>query len=162
MIQPDVLSYDEAASAAVVELLGRLRYEASRDDLPNNLHKLARYGVEQVSSLLEAVRAGNRIGVEEIVLGTLREDRKRRPDGLRQVLPNWARGVAVLEALVDIVVVDETQSPVAVTVHWERLPRKLRPAAASLASELVDTYQPRPKGGRPRTSPGTEIDAETG
>jgi hypothetical protein len=51
-----------------------------------------------------------------------------------------------------IVVVDESALPVTVTVHWERVPVKLRPAAASLASELVDAYRDRKKGGRPRKS----------
>ncbi len=150
MSQPDKEPVDDSVITAAVDLLGELQRAASQENLPRNLRKLARYGVEQVSAMLEAARAGNRIGIEEIVLGTLGEDGKRHPDGLRQVLPRWARGVAVLEALAGVVVVDETQNPVTVTVHWERVPRQLRPAAASLASELVDIYQPRPDGGRPR------------
>jgi hypothetical protein len=88
--------------------------------------------------LLEAVLAGNKVVVEELLLGSLRADGTRHHDGLRQVLPYWARGTATLDALRGVVVVDETQDPVTVTVHWEQVPRKLRKAAASLASELVD------------------------
>lgn len=94
--------------------------------------------------------AGNKVVVEELLLGSLRADGTRHHDGLRQVLPYWARGTATLDALRGVVVVDETQDPVTVAVHWEQVPRKLRKAAASLASELVDEYQPRPAGGRPR------------
>lgn len=166
MSVPEVDPLDDEAIAAAVDLLGDLQRQASREDIPKNLRKLSRYGAEQVSSMLAAARAGNRIGVEEIILGTLCENGKRHPDGLRQVLPRWARGMAVLEALAGVVVVDETQNPVTVTVRWERVPRKLRPAAASLASELVDMYQPRPPGGRGRKTPASNRqklgDPETG
>lgn len=144
---------DTLSVEALVDLLGDLQREAARDDVPNNLKTLARSGVEHVSALLEAVRAGNQVLIQEILLGTLRADGRRRPDGIRQVLPHWARGRAVLNDLAGIVIVDESQDPATVTVHWEQVPRKLRPAAASLASELVDAYQPRPKGGRPRKAP---------
>ena len=145
--------FDDADEAALVDLLRDLQRESARTDLPRNLATLARNGEQQVSALLDAVLAGDRMGVEDILLGTLKEDGTRTRDGIRQILPNWARGRAVLEALNGIVVVDESQDPVTVTVHWERVPRKLRPAAASLASEMVDTYQPRPRGGRPPKSP---------
>jgi hypothetical protein len=149
----DVEPYDDAAKAALIELLGELRRESARDDLSRNLARLTRIGDEHLSALLEAVQAGNRVLVEELLLGSVREDGTRRNDGIRQTLPHWARGTATLDALRDIVVVDETQDPVTVTVHWEMVPRKLRPAAASLASELVDIHQPRPTGGRPRKTP---------
>jgi hypothetical protein len=149
----DVEPYDDAAKAALIELLGKVRREAASDDQPRNLARLTRIGDEHLSALLEAVQAGNRVLVEELLLGSVREDGTRRNDGIRQTLPLWARSTATLDALRDIVVVDETQNPVTVTVHWEKVPRKLRPAAASLASEWVDMYQPRPTGGRPRKSP---------
>jgi hypothetical protein len=151
----------EADEAAVVDLLADLEREAARGDLPDTLRKLLRVGIEQTSAMLEAVRSGNKIGVEEIVLGTVRQDGTRRPDGLRQVLPRWARGTDVLTTVLGFVDVDESQSPVAVTIHWERVPRPLRAATASLASELVDMDQPRPKGGRPPKIPQPQIDAET-
>jgi hypothetical protein len=144
--------YSEADEAAVVHLLADLEREAARRDLPDTLRKLLRIGMEQTSAMLEAVRRGNKLGVEEIVLGTVREDGRRRPDGLRQVLPLWARGTDVLTTVLRYVDIDESQNPVAVTIHWERVPRRLRAATASLASELVDMDQPRPKGGRPEKS----------
>jgi hypothetical protein len=103
--------FDEADETAAVDLLADLQREAARDDLPPNLQKLARRGVEYVSELLEAVRAGNTLAVEELVLGTLEEDGTRRLDGIRQELPLWARGKAVLDALIGVVVVDESKSP---------------------------------------------------
>lgn len=121
--QSEVEPIDVAAKAAVVDLLNDLQREATREDLPQNLKKLTRYGDQQVSALLEAVLAGNKVGVEELILGTVRKDGTRRPDGLRQVLPYWARGTATLEALNGVVVVDETQDPVTVTIHWEQVPR---------------------------------------
>jgi hypothetical protein len=66
------------------------------------------------------------------------------------LLPKWARGTHILDALAGIVVPDATADPPTVTVHWERVPRHLRHEAASLARELVDVFQPRPKGGRGR------------
>jgi hypothetical protein len=102
------------------------------------------------------LRSGDREAAEEIWFGTRLEGGRRANDGMKQVLPYWARGVETLKALSGIVVVDEEAQPPTVTVHWERVPRKLRPAAASLASELVDMYYMRPKGGRPKkasTSP---------
>lgn len=145
-VEPD----DDVAEEPLVDLLADLQRESARDDLPTNLKRLVDYGVEHVSALLEAVRAGNALAIDELQLGTYRENGKRRPDGSRQVLPYWARGTTTLENLRGLVVVDETQDPVTVTVHWEKVPRRLRLAAASLASELVDIYQPRPTGGRPR------------
>jgi hypothetical protein len=109
--------------------------------------------------MLAALRSGNNEAVQEIWTGTLRPDGRKANDGLLQVLPRWARGQEVLDALVGIVVVDEAAQPPTVTVRWERVPRKLRPAAASLASELVDVYYGRPKGGRPRAK---SRGAETG
>jgi hypothetical protein len=154
--------YDDAAIAAAIDLLADLQREASREDLPENLKGRVRYGIEQVSSMLEAARLGDRMAIEDVVLGTLREDGKRHPDGLRQGLPYWARGVAVLEAVSAFVDLDESNDPVTVTVHWERVPRKLRPAAASLASELVDSYQPRPTGGRPSKALRKETSGKPG
>lgn len=154
--------YDEAAESAASDLLADLKREAAREDLPRNLQLLNRIGVEQVSALLDAVRAGDALGIEEIVRGTVREDGSRRSDGLQSVLPRWARGTEVLTVVLGFVDVDVSQDPVTVTVHWERVPRKLRPATASLASELVDTYQPRPKGGRPRKYAGKNLARKLG
>jgi hypothetical protein len=109
--------------------------------------------------MVAARRAGDTEAVEEIWHGTTLPGGRKANDGFMQVLPRWARGQEVLDALKGVVVVDESAQPPTVTVHWERVPRKLRPAAASLASELVDIYTERPKGGRPRTK---ERGPETG
>lgn len=140
----------------LLSLIDDLEREASREDLPWSLRTYVAIGLDWMKDLLEAVRAGNAQLVEELINGTTRENGTRRPDGLAQILPRWARGVGTLDALRGIVVVDEGQHPVTVTVHWERVPVKLRPAAASLASELVDSHRDRPRGGRPskrRTPP---------
>ena len=148
---------DEHLAAADVQpllsLIADLERDLARDNLPRSLQTRSAAGLERMKDLLDAVRAGNTQLVHELIEGTVREDGTKRPDGLAQILPRWARGTAILEALEGIVVVDESQQPVAVTVHWERVPAKLRPAAASLASELVDAYRDRPKGGRPPKSP---------
>jgi hypothetical protein len=143
------------AKADVQPLLGLiadLERELAREDLPHSLRTRVRIGLERMRDLLDAVHAGNTQLVHELIEGTVRENGTKRPDGLDQILPNWARGTTVLDALRGIVFVDESQVPVTVTVHWERVPAKLRPAAASLASEFVDAYRDRPKGGRPRNS----------
>ncbi len=134
----------------MLDLLAELQREATREDVPKHLKQLHRTGLLLVTDLLEAVRAGNVVGVEEIVLGS------------RQVLPRWARGTEDLKAVLGFVDVDESQDPVTVTIHWERVPRRLRPAAASLASEFVDWYQPRPKGGRPRHTAPNKSARKTG
>jgi hypothetical protein len=156
---------DQARSAPderpLLSLIADLELEADREDLPRTLRTRVAIGLERMRELLEAVRAGNDQLVHELVTGTVREDGTKRPDGLSQVLPLWARGSATLDALAGLVVADESQQPVTVTMHWERVPVHLRPAAASLASELVDAYRDRPLGGRPpksgigsRTKPG--------
>jgi len=133
----------------LLSLIENLERAARREDLPWNLGTRLAVGLERMRDLLEAVRVGNAQLVGELINGTVREDGTKRPDGLVQVLPHWARGTRTLDALRGIVVVDEGQHPVTVTVHWERVPANLRPAAASLASELVDCYSDRPRGGRP-------------
>jgi hypothetical protein len=144
----------DPGKAAARDLLADLRREAARDDLPRNLKLLNRIGIEQVAAMLDAAHAGNTLGLDEIINGTVREDGTRRSDGLPSMLPRWARGTEVLTAVLGFIDVDESQDPVTVTVHWERVPRKLRREAASLAGEIVDMYQPRPKGGRRRKSRG--------
>lgn len=141
-----------AAVATLVQLVTDLEREADRHDLPPNLRRLARVGHERMTALLEAVRSGDDFAVDEVVNGTFNEDGSRRKDGLHQVLPYWARGTELLRELATFIDVDETQTPVAVTVHWERIPAKRRAAAASLASEMVDTYRGRKRSGRPRKS----------
>lgn len=133
-------------------LIEELAAEAGREDLPPTLHKLVVHGLAAMEDLLEAVRAENFQLAHEIMEGTTRPDGRRRPDGIAQILPRWARGTEVLDALQGVVMVDEDVTPVSVTVHWELVPRKLRAQAASLASELVDAYNGRPKGGRPPRS----------
>jgi hypothetical protein len=136
----------------LIALVADLEREANREDLPENLRKLASIGLDRMAEFLEAARSGNRTLADEILNGTQRGDGKRHPDGLRQVLPYWARGTAVLDELVGVVTVHESVEPPTVTVLWDRVPRHRRKAAASLASELVDCYRPRPRGGRPRKS----------
>jgi hypothetical protein len=147
-------AWDEALASGDVRpllaLIAELEREARRDDLSWPLRQRAAAGLQRMNDVLEAVRNGNRQLVDELINGTVRENGTKRPDGLRQILPYWARGTDILDALRGIVVVDESEHPVTVTVHWERVPAKLRPAAASLASELVDSYRDRPRGGRQR------------
>ena len=107
-------------------------------------------GARTLREMLEAARRGDDLALREAWFGTSTPQGKLVNDGLKQVLPSWARGASTLDALAGIVVVDESVSPATVTVHWERVPRPLRAAAASLASELVDIHYPRPKGGRPK------------
>ena len=152
----EVSASDEDLTKADVQpllsLIADLERELDREDLPRSLQTRLAVGLERMKDLLDAVRAGNSQLVHELIEGTVREDGTKRPDGLEQILPRWARGTATLDALRGIVVVDESALPVTVTVHWERVPVKLRPAAASLASALVDAYRDRKKGGRPRKS----------
>ena len=146
----------------LVELITELARYASGDDLPVTLRNRARIGLERMEDLLAAVRSGNKLLADEIVHGTFAKEGRRRSDGLPSILPSWARGHVVLDALVGVVVVDETLTPVTVTVHWERVPPGLRRAAASLASELVDAYRPRPKGGRPRKNSPADSPSKPG
>ena len=146
---------------AVLALIAQLNIDANREDLPRILRIKAKSGAEWLQDLLEAGRAGDDLQIEELTQGTVRDDGRRRSDGLSAILPLWARGTAVLEALKGIVVVDVAADPITVTVHWERVPPKMRPTAASLASELVDMYYDRPKGGRPRKA-AKRTDRETG
>lgn len=134
---------------SLLELMSDLEQIANDDATPATLRRRATIGLDWLGELLDAVRSGDPQLVTEHVLGTVREDGSRRPDGLAQLTPLWARGPRVLDELAGLVVVDETQRPVAVTVHWERVPQHLRREAASLASELVDAYQGRSAGGRP-------------
>lgn len=133
-------------------LVATLQREAAREDLPENLRRLAAIGHERMRDLLDAAESGNDLLTQEIVRGTIDENGKRRKDGLDQVMPYWARGKVLLDELAPFVEVDESQTPPSVTVHWERVPRNRRRAVASLASMLVDMHQPRPRGGRPRKS----------
>jgi hypothetical protein len=155
---PSPAKDDDLAKADLQPLLSLivdLKRELAREDLPRSLRTRVDAGLERMTDLLDAVRSGNAQLLHELIEGTQRADGTRRADGLAQILPRWARGIAVAKALETIVVVDESEAPVTVTVHWERVPRELRQAAASLASELVDAYHGRPKGGRPRKNPGT-------
>lgn len=136
----------------LVDLIAALERELAREDLPNSLRTRLASDLERMTDLRDAVQADNGQLIIELVDGTIRDDGTKRPDGLSQIVPRWARETAVLEALRGIVVVDESRDPVTVTVHWEQVPPKLRLEAASLASELVDAYRDRPKGGRPRKS----------
>jgi len=111
---------------------------------------MAQSGADMLEDALAARLDDKPELVSEILEGTLREDGRRSSDGLLSILPKWARGAAVLDALVGAVVLDDSVSPPTVSVHWERVPTEHRLAAASLASELVDAYYGRPKGGRPR------------
>jgi hypothetical protein len=136
----------------LLALIAALEEETRRPGQPRNLLIKGKVGLDWLQDLLDAGRSGDELRIEELTRGTFRPDGTRRSDGLAAILPLWARGTAVLEALRGIVVVDEDATPVTITVHWEQVPAKLRPAAASLASELVDLYYERPKGGRPRKS----------
>jgi len=134
----------------LLDLIADLARQAADESLPRNLRVLARRGLEWSQDLLVLVRKGDQDLIDEHVLGELRDDGTRAPTGMTQLLPLWARGTAVLDALEGVVVVDEAADPVTVTVHWERVPVGLRDAAASLASMLVDAHRQRPRGGRPR------------
>jgi hypothetical protein len=109
--------------------------------------------VDRCPDLLEdalgAAIAGDHAQVAELLAG-VRPDGTRSKATLKALLPTWARGAEILDALAGIVVPDAAADPPTVTVHWERVPRHLRAEAASLASELVDAFDPRPKGGRGR------------
>lgn len=93
--------------------------------------------------------------VNELISG-VRPDGTRSRDTLLALLPKWARGTHILDALIEAVVPDADADPPTVTVHWERVPRHLREEAASLASEFVDGFYPRPKGGRGRRENRTD------
>ena len=92
---------------------------------------------------------GNEKVVKELIQG-LSPDGSASRHSLKAILPKWARGTSILDALSGAVVADPNADPPSVTVHWERVPRDLREEAASLASEWVDVFYPRPKGGRGR------------
>ncbi|HEY1168379.1 MAG TPA: hypothetical protein VGE81_05305 [Candidatus Limnocylindrales bacterium] len=142
----------ESDEKALISLIDALERELAREDLPHSLRTRGAAGLERMKELLDAVRADNAQLVHELIEGTVRENGTKRPDGLAQILPLWARGTATLDALRGIVVVDDDQHPVTVTVHWELVPPTHRRAAASLASALVDAYRDRPRGGRPSKS----------
>jgi hypothetical protein len=134
------------------EFVESLQREAAREDLPKNLRQLASKGHERMRDLLEAVVTENDLAIQEIVEGTVDDSRKRRKDGLNQIMPYWARGTALLDELASFVEIDESQTPPSVTVHWELVPRHRRHEVSSLVSMLVDMHQPPPRGGRPRKS----------
>lgn len=98
---------------------------------------------------LEATLAGNHGLVKELIKG-VRPDGTLSRDSLVALLPKWARGTYILDALAGVVVPDADADPPTVTVHWEKVPRDLREEAASLAGEFVDGFYPPPKGGRGR------------
>lgn len=148
--------------ASLEALIGRLEREAAREDLPLTLRRLAAIGAERCHQLLEAAVTDNALAIEEIVEGTINEKTGRhRPDGIRQVLPYWARGVVLLEELFAYIEIDESVDPPAVRPMWEQIPPKRRKAVASLASELVDLHRPRGRGGRTPKLPNSS-DAEPG
>lgn len=113
------------------------------------MRRIARAAADRLNDATDAWVAGNDDLVQELIEG-VRPDGSRSRDTLLALLPKWARGPQILDALAGIVVPDEATKPPTVTVHWERVPRHLRSEAASLASELVDAFNPRPKGGRGR------------
>jgi hypothetical protein len=123
-----------------------------------NQRRIARAAADRLDDAVAAALAGNTALVRELLAG-VRPDGTRSRDTLVALLPKWARGTDILDALADVVVPDDNAIPPTVTVHWERVPRHLRPEAASLASELVDGFYPRPKGGRGRRQ---ERSGETG
>jgi hypothetical protein len=111
------------------------------------MRRITRASADRLEDALDAAVAGNTALARELIEG-VRPDGTTSRDTLNALLPKWARGTSVLDALAGIVVPDAASSPPTVTVHWERVPRHLRAEAASLASELVDAFYPRPKGGR--------------
>ena len=139
--------------------IDELREIAAREGEPANLRRFARSAADTLAEALDAAVAGTSLLTREIIAGTVRADGKKANDGLLAILPKWARGPEILDALVGVVAVDESVIPPTVTVHWERVPRHLRAEAASLASELVDIHYGRPKGGRGKTR---DSDSETG
>jgi hypothetical protein len=151
----DTENLDEPTVRAFIE---RLRVIERSEDEPAHLRSIAAWGATTLTEMLEASLNGNAAKVRELWLGAPGDGGQRPRDGYAQVLPRWARGIAILDALIGKVVVDETTSPPRVTIHAEAVPRKLRPEAMSLAAELVDAYSPRPVGGRPRT----RVTPETG
>jgi uncharacterized protein (UPF0147 family) len=130
----------------VAEFFALLEQLSRREDVPLAVRRLARTHHEALLDLKEAAEAGQHEQAKEIVRN------------FAHTLPVWAREPGALDALAGIVTVDETASPVAVTVYWERVPRKLRRAAASLASALVDFYDPPAIGGRPRRKGGPTLE----
>lgn len=119
------------------EFLALLDEYVRREDLPVLFRRLARTHHDALVDLKAAADARREDQAKEIVRT------------FRHTLPLWARKPGALDSLTGIVVVDDKVTPVTVTIHWERVPRRLRSAAASLASTLVDFYDPPPKGGRP-------------
>ena len=138
--------FDEAYFRSLIE---DLRAIASNAAAPLNHRRIAGAAAERLDDALAAALTGNTALVLELIAG-VRPDGTRSRDTLVALLPRWARGTHILDALAGVVVPDESANPPTVTVHWEKVPRHLRPEAASLASELVDSFNPRPKGGRGR------------
>jgi len=126
-----------------------LRAIASNEADSLNSRRLARAAADRLQDALDAAVAGNHALARELIEG-VRPDGTVSRDTLKAILPKWARGTSILDALAGVVVPDADANPPSVTVHWEMVPRHLRSEAASLASELVDGFYPRPKGGRGR------------
>lgn len=137
---------DEAHFRSFID---ELRTIAADDAQVPNLRRIARASADRLEDALEAALDGNPELVRELIEGVGPEGTQSR-DTLNALLPRWARGTATLDALAGVVIPNPDAVPPTVTIHWEKVPRDLRPEAASLASELVDAFYPRPKGGRPR------------
>jgi hypothetical protein len=127
--------------------IGRLRAIAADEGEAANFRRIARASADQLEDALEARLAGNKDVVNELI-GGLSPDGSVSRHSLKAILPKWARGASIVAALGGVVVPDPHADPPSVTVHWEKVPRHLREEAASLASEWVDVFYPRPKGGR--------------
>jgi hypothetical protein len=129
------LSEEEIAAA-----LARIEALIDREDAPLPTRRMARAGLERLRDIQKAIKANNpdrAIAINE---------------SLTNLIPLGLRGVDTVRTISEYIDVDEATTPPTVTVHWERVPRKLRATTASLASAYVDFYQPPGKGGRPKKS----------
>lgn len=121
---------------SAISELEALRFD---NDKPRWVQHIAGAGADRLRDVQRALAEGDLVRAESLV------------KGIDQILPIGLRGTDLLDELAGIVEVDDAEASVTVTVHWERVPRDKRKAAASLASFIVDFYYGRPEGGRPRT-----------
>lgn len=125
------------SEADVLEQIGVAERQLELEQAPH-LRAMLRMTLHQLEDLLTYVRADN----EQEVVNEL--------ELMQHKARKW-QTLETLDTLLDGIVVVESEDPLAVTIHWERVPVDLRPAAASLASDYVDAYRgTRPLGGRPR------------
>ena len=122
------------SEADVVALIALAERDLKRDQ-PAYLEVMLRVKLHQLTNLLRYVRAGD----EAMVVEQLQD--------IVAAQPKWA-SVEVLNELLEGGMVKVEDQPLAVTVHWERVPKRLRAAATSLASAYVDAYQGRQVGRR--------------